>query len=215
MRVFQWGVLVMLGFAVALAAVPAPAAVYFQEDFNAWTQDNGNLYYGMWAEGNPKPYWSWYGEVNPTVDYNGWLGMWKRIEILAPGKTYPNELFTSWTSRATFAPSQTPRLPPGTIDGTASTGVWLKSDSKQNANGYNDTGESYDIWSPAFSTVGATDLWLHCAAIAVTNDNYGHSVFMVDATTDNGATWTTLWKRISPERSTPGATDPPAATYVP
>jgi hypothetical protein len=90
------------------------------------------------------------------------------------------------------------RANPPTLNGKASTGAFLISDS--DCAGGNDvpgSGMSHDVWTPSFSTVGATAVWLHVALIAQLNDG-GDAVFYVDVSTDDGATATTAFTRVSP-----------------
>jgi hypothetical protein len=85
-------------------------------------------------------------------------------------------------------------------DGTPTAGTFLVSDSDA-ATGANPggTGMSHDVWSPPFSCMGRTVVWLHMDTTLVMNNN-GQCVFDVDVTSDDGATWTNVFRRVAPAR---------------
>ncbi|MBI4602132.1 MAG: hypothetical protein HY721_09250 [Planctomycetes bacterium] len=92
------------------------------------------------------------------------------------------------------------RLPPPTRDGSPSTGNFIISDS--DAAGGNDiTGSemSHDIWSPSFSCLGATVVWLHLDCTFEPNNN-GVCVFDIDVSTDGGTNWNNVFRRVAPAR---------------
>jgi hypothetical protein len=96
---------------------------------------------------------------------------------------------------------------PATLDGSASTGNFLISDSDQQT-GSNpvDSGASHDISTPSFSTLGSKTVWLHADVSAQLNNN-GAAIFDVDVSTDGGGTWTNVFSRVAPGRvSAEGAT---------
>ncbi|MCZ6792373.1 MAG: hypothetical protein O7J95_02020, partial [Planctomycetota bacterium] len=93
------------------------------------------------------------------------------------------------------------RANPPTEDGTPSGGGFIISDSDAAGNS-NPTGSgmSHDIWSPAFSTTGENSVWLHMDTSAVLNNN-GKCVFDVDVSTDDGASWTNVFRRVGAART--------------
>ena len=107
----------------------------------------------------------------------------------------PNEN-AAWTVTNPGARGNPPRR-----DGSPSDGNFMVSDSDA-AGGADEqgTGMSHDLWSPSFSTVGADTVWLHMACVAVLNNN-GLCVFDVDVTTDDGATFTNVFRRVAPART--------------
>lgn len=92
---------------------------------------------------------------------------------------------------------------PPTDNGRPSEGIFLISDSDK-AGGDNPTGSgmSHDIWSPVFSCVGATAVWLHLDTSAQLNNN-GVCVFDIDVTTNEGADWTNVFRSVAPGRGVP------------
>ena len=96
---------------------------------------------------------------------------------------------------------------PGTLDGSASTGQFLISDSDQQSESNPvDSGASHDISTPSFSTLGVTTVWLHADVSAQLNNN-GAAIFDVEVSTDRGGTWTNVFSRVAPGRaSAEGAT---------
>jgi len=96
---------------------------------------------------------------------------------------------------------------PATLDGSASTGQFLISDSDQQSESNPvDSGASHDISTPSFSTLGAMTVWLHADVSAQLNNN-GAAIFDVDVSTDGGGTWTNVFSRVAPGRvSAEGAT---------
>lgn len=102
------------------------------------------------------------------------------------------------------------RVNPPRFDGTQTTGGFVISDSdfggatNQNPIG---SGMSHDLWSPAFDCTSMSQVHLHAAVSAVLNNN-GQAVFDIDVTVDGGATWTNLFRRVAPMRTT----SPPVAS---
>lgn len=89
--------------------------------------------------------------------------------------------------------------PPG-ADGKPTGGKFVVSDS--DAAGGDDgqgTLRSHDLWTPRFNCTGATSVWLHAACSLVMNNN-GVVVFDVDVTTNDGATWENVFRRVAPAR---------------
>jgi hypothetical protein len=108
----------------------------------------------------------------------------------------PNEFQAAWTiTNPGF------RANPPTFDGRPSTGRFAISDS--DFSGGEDTtgsGMSHDLWSPSFSTMGKTAVWLHMDVSAQLNNN-GVVVFDVDVSTNGGVAWTNLFRRVAPSRT--------------
>ena len=96
---------------------------------------------------------------------------------------------------------------PATLDGSASTGKFLISDSDQQSESNPvDSGASHDVSTPSFSTLGYTTVWLHADVSAQLNNN-GAAIFDVEVSTDGGGTWTNVFSRVAPGRvSAEGAT---------
>ena len=102
---------------------------------------------------------------------------------------------------------------PPKADGAPSTGHFMVSDS-DDADGDNppDSAASHDMVTPSFSTkaakaIGST-VWLHANVCAQLNNN-GQAVFDIDVSTDGGADWTNVFRRVSPGRPVEGATTIP------
>ena len=93
------------------------------------------------------------------------------------------------------------RANPPTNDGTRTFGKFLISDSDF-ASGDNPTGSgmSHDVWSPTFSCEGADTVWLHADVFLELNNN-GLGVFDVDVSTDGGANWENVFRRVAPART--------------
>jgi hypothetical protein len=105
------------------------------------------------------------------------------------------------------------RANPPLRDGKPSAGRFIVSDS--DAAGGDDevgTGMSHDIWSPSFDASGKDVVWLHMDTSLVMNNN-GVCVFDVDVSTDNGAGWTNVFRRVAPAR--PVDAVPPPLTDIP
>ena len=105
------------------------------------------------------------------------------------------ETGTSWTITNPGG-----RVNPATLNGSASTGNFLISDS-DSGGGSNptDSGASHDVITPSFSTAGADKVWLHMDLTAQLNNN-GACIFDVDVSTDGGSTWTNAFSRVAPGR---------------
>lgn len=95
-------------------------------------------------------------------------------------------------------------LNPPTVDGTASDGGYLISDSDAGDNS-DDIGSQAEIWaiSPKFSTVGASQVWFHADTDICSNNN-GECVAQLAVTTDNGATWIPVFNMVEPQRPIKG-----------
>jgi len=102
------------------------------------------------------------------------------------------------------------RANPPTLDGSASTGNFMISDSDtQSISGDQDNGASHDLYTPSFSTLGGSTVWLHVDVSAQLNNN-GTAIFDVEVSTD-GETWTNVFSCVSPGRGT----SEPATTRLP
>jgi hypothetical protein len=102
------------------------------------------------------------------------------------------------------------RTNPPTLDGSASTGNFMISDSDtQSVSGDQDNGASHDLYTPSFSTLGGSSVWLHADVSAQLNNN-GTAIFDVEVSTD-GETWTNVFSCVSPGRGT----SEPATTRLP
>ncbi len=93
------------------------------------------------------------------------------------------------------------RANPPTLDGTPSIGGFMISDSDAGS-GSNPPGSgmSHDLITPSFSTEGSDTVWLHADVSAQLNDN-GEAIFDIDVSTDGGASWTNVFRRIAPGRT--------------
>ncbi|MCZ6794793.1 MAG: CHRD domain-containing protein, partial [Planctomycetota bacterium] len=93
------------------------------------------------------------------------------------------------------------RINPPNLLGLPTFGRFVISDS-DDASGSNPTGsgQSHDLWSPSFSTAGNSSVWLHLDISAQLNNN-GEAVFDVDVSTDGGANWSNVFRRVAPDRS--------------
>ncbi|MBI4602133.1 MAG: choice-of-anchor J domain-containing protein [Planctomycetes bacterium] len=121
---------------------------------------------------------------------------WQRVEANGATET------ATWT---TTNPGL--RRNPPTANGSPSTGKFVISDSDAagGANNIEGSGMSHDLITPAFSTAGGTSVWVHASCNAQLN-NGDDAVFDVDVSTDDGASWTNVFRRVSPGT---GRTFPP------
>ncbi len=89
---------------------------------------------------------------------------------------------------------------PPKADGTASDGGFLIADSDAGS-GSDNIGSESEIWAltPVFSTVGASEVWMH-ANVDVDSNNNGECVFQFAVTIDGGATWLPIWQCVEPQR---------------
>ena len=96
--------------------------------------------------------------------------------------------------------SSTGILNPPTVDGTASDGGFLISDSDAGG-GSDDIGSQAEIYaiSPVFSTEGTSEVWFH-ADTEIENNNNGECVMEFMVTADGGETWISVFQGIEPER---------------
>jgi len=102
------------------------------------------------------------------------------------------------------------RANPPTLDGSPSVGNFMISDSDtQSVSGDQDNGASHDLYTPSFSTLGASTVWLHVDVSAQLNNN-GTAIFDVEVSTD-GEIWTNVFSCVSPGRGT----SEPATTRLP
>jgi len=97
------------------------------------------------------------------------------------------------------------RANPPTEDGSPSTGGFLISDSDFGGAGgaVGDTpgsGMSHDLWSPEIDCSEADSVWVHFDCSAQLNNN-GEVIFDVDVSTDDGAAWVNVFRRIAPGRT--------------
>ncbi|MEC8895093.1 MAG: LamG-like jellyroll fold domain-containing protein, partial [Planctomycetota bacterium] len=88
--------------------------------------------------------------------------------------------------------------PPG-ANGKPTTGGFVISEYASASLDVPGSGASHDFWSPSFSTVGHDEVWLHMDASVQLNNN-GDAIFDVDVSTDDGATWDNVYRRIAPAR---------------
>lgn len=93
---------------------------------------------------------------------------------------------------------------PPTFDGEPATGRFVISDSDwggsstvQNPPG---SGMSHDLRSPFFVCSGMSSVWLHMDVGAQLNNN-GEAVFDVDVSSNLGASWINVFRRVAPGRS--------------
>ena len=93
---------------------------------------------------------------------------------------------------------------PPKADGTETDGGYLMADSDA-GDGSDDIGSESGIWAltPVFSTVGASEVWMH-ANVEVESNNNGECVFQFAATIDGGETWLPIWQCVEPERPVKG-----------
>ena len=61
------------------------------------------------------------------------------------------------------------------------------------------SGMSHDLHSPVFETTGSDVVWLHFDCTAILNNN-GLGVFDVDVSTDQGVSWSNVFRRVAPTR---------------
>ena len=94
------------------------------------------------------------------------------------------------------------RANPPSINGSPTDGGFLISDSDiggiegRNVPG---TGMSHDVWTPTIDCSLAAAVWIHADVCVQLNDN-GSSLFDLDVSADDGATWVNLFRRIGPRR---------------
>jgi hypothetical protein len=92
------------------------------------------------------------------------------------------------------------RANPATLDGPASIGKFLISDSDAASNkNLVDSGASHDVITASFSTLGSSSVWLHMDVSAQLNNN-GSAIFDVDVST-NGGDWVNAFRRVAPGRA--------------
>jgi hypothetical protein len=170
MKTTLYCLMAMLGLAAATAASPAGAMVFLWDDFNTYTTDS-------------------------QVRAAGW-----NIVNAAPlGDLVETE--ATWTlSSATHADDAHWGCP--TVNGTATTGNFMMSNSSPGEDSPHnpvDTGVSFDLYTPTFSTIGQNNVWLHMDAAAMLNQE-GRAIFDIEVTIDGGMTWTNVWNRVAPGR---------------
>jgi hypothetical protein len=190
-------------FALALVflTTPAGAAVYFADDFNSYA-DEAALAAAGW--------------ISAHVD--GWTTITTPpgpgcYEILNPPAPYSAQSSTTDWQIGNYGGV----TGPPTVDGSSAGGKFLTSDSDWGPlSDVPDSGASHDVYSPIFSTVGASSTWLHVAVDAIENNNYAKACFMIDYSKDGGATWTNAWLRVGSARSvaTGSGTGVLCTTYV-
>ena len=91
------------------------------------------------------------------------------------------------------------RANPPSANGKPTTGGFVISEYASASLDVPGSGASHDLWSPSFSTVGHDEVWLHMDASVQLNNN-GDAVFDVDVSSDDGATWDNVYRRIAPAR---------------
>jgi hypothetical protein len=197
---------VLLALAAMLLTSTAGAAVYFQDNFDSYATEAAFTAAG-WISTNtvgaaPAPL-----PAGPGT-----------YEIPGPVGTYPAQLgtgnwicldtFYSYQKLVTIGPppvyttvySYNAQANPPARNGLPTTGnqVTANSDWAPLAD-IPDSGASHDLYSPTFAT-GDTP-YLHTSINFIANNNNGKAVAMIDASTDGGATWNTVWQRSSVGRS--------------
>ncbi|MCZ6792203.1 MAG: hypothetical protein O7J95_01165, partial [Planctomycetota bacterium] len=126
------------------------------------------------------------------------LGGWQIMEV-----NQPVEISAIWTLLNNGGRANPPTedgTPSVNLDGTPSS-QFLISDSDC-CGGESDgqgSGRSHDIWSPVIEVAGDV-IWLHMDCSAQLNNN-GTVIFDIDVSTDEGATWTNVFRRIAPSRT--------------
>jgi hypothetical protein len=181
-----------IALALALAASPARAVVYLSDGFE-YANDAA-----MTAAG-----WAVLNTPNATEVGTKWT--------LYTGSTTPG------TQKAHWFPPSTNGAP------AATTGKFIISDSDSGGDNVNntddtvpDSGGSYDLYTPTFSTVGGASAWLHVDLAAMLNDN-GRAIFDIDVSNNGGVTWNNAFHRVAPGRNLTfsGELLPPATTLPP
>jgi hypothetical protein len=126
-------------------------------------------------------------------------------ELLEVGGWQVMEVNTPVESAAWTVLNPKGRGNPATANGLPTDGQFIISDSDaapQDPGDLPGTGMSHDIWSPSFSCAGATKVWLHMDSLIQMNNN-GLCVFDVDVSTNDGTSWTNVYRRVAPSRSVP------------
>lgn len=155
--------------------------------------------------------------TDPTdvYDYSG---------ATAPGTVYFSETFDSvladrqletlgWTISDTATAEEDAtwtinnpggRNNPGTRIGRASGGNFMVSDSDAASGGNpTGTGASHDLITPEIDLTSAIgSVWMHASVLAQANNDDGE-VFIVDVTSNDGATWNRLFTRVGDGRDVP------------
>jgi hypothetical protein len=144
------------------------------------------------------------GDVFFSDDFEGYLD---DVELVNLGGWLPVDENNPLEDATWTITNPGGRLNPPTADGTPSSGQFLISDSDR-ANNENTPGSgmSHDILSPIFSCVTSSVVWLHFDCSAQLNNN-GLCVFDVDVSSDRGANWTNVFRRVAPSRTLPPAAD--------
>jgi len=129
-----------------------------------------------------------------NVDDSGVFGAGWSVAIDTPNSA-AQELLSQWTITNPGA-----RGNPSSIDGSFTTGNFMVADSDFSP-GEDIPGQqvSYNLMSPAFSTVGNSTPSLHVDVSANMNNN-GGVVFMIESSSDSGTTWDRLYTAAGPGR---------------
>ena len=198
---------VLLALALALLTSPAGAALYFGDNFDSYTTEAQFLAAG-WVSNHADGYTTvttppgpgCYEINNPPAPYPAslstadWLVMptdapWNKLISVGPPPVY--EVRHSWNTIAN----------PPTRNGQPTTGLHPISNSDwAPLADVPDSGASHDLYTKSFSTLGGGTPYLHVSIDAVMNNNKAKSAYMIDASTDGGATWTNMWLRAGTGR---------------
>ncbi len=120
------------------------------------------------------------------------IGEWRLVE-----ENEPLETGSKWTITNIGARPNPPDA--SGIPGEFSQFMISDSDASGSADEQG-SGMSHDLWSPPFDTIGSDVVWLHFDCTAILNNN-GLGVFDIDASSDDGETWTNLFRRVAPART--------------
>lgn len=131
---------------------------------------------------------------------------WEFVEINVTETGVNFVVAPEWPLEQDGPGTSTGFINPPTADGTESTGGYLMSDSDA-AGGSDDMGSAAEVWAitPAFSTAGASEVWLH-ASVEIEGNNNGEAIGWVQATADGGTTWHQVWVMVEPDRPSKGFT---------
>jgi hypothetical protein len=195
---------VLLALALALLTSPAGAAVYFQDNFDSyatqadfvafsgwvsnhvdgWTNNTTPAGFGCYEIPNPPNGVAQLGTTDWCVDTSY---SYQKLVSIGPPPVY--QTVTSYNAMAN----------PPQRNGEPTTGNQLDSNSDWGPSAdVPDSGASHDAYTPVFST--GDNPYLHVSINFIQNNNYGKAVGMIDASSDGGATWNTLWLRVSTGR---------------
>ncbi|NUN94827.1 MAG: hypothetical protein HUU16_01525 [Candidatus Omnitrophica bacterium] len=178
-RIFVRGLFVLsIGALCLFGVTPSPAATYFSESFDSYS-DNSGMFSAGWVSRN-------FQELFDNGDVQGTNGQ-------------PHNEGAKWGLKGDPQFPQGGRINPPDRNGGTTGGKYIISDSDNapSSDGGNpDAG--YAITSPAFNCSSAAgSVYLHCSIGAILNDN-DTAVFEVYVSGNNGATWNLVLQRVSP-----------------